>query len=120
MQLRYLRLSRMEMPFGAVPAVSGLRVFGFGNRGKPAQVGTVWTKMLGDLNIQLRWEPADGAIRYNVRYGIAPHKLYNSWQVRDNLLNLSFINKGETYYAAVDAINENGITFGKVVRITKK
>lgn len=117
MQLRYLRLKHMEMPFGAVPAVSGLRVFGVGNGEKPSQVGTVWVKKPGDLNICLRWEPAEGAVRYNVRYGIEPKKLYNSWQVSEPNLNLSFINKGESYYAAVDAINENGMTPGKIIRI---
>lgn len=116
-RLRYLRLSRMELPFGAVPAVSGLRIFGYGNGEKPTQVGSVWVKKPGELNIQLRWEPTEGAARYNVRYGIDPRKLYNSWQVNEPNLNLSFINKGEAYYAAVDAINENGVTPGKIVRL---
>ncbi len=118
MQLRYLRLSRMEMPFGAVPAVSGLRVFGFGNGEKPSPAGPIRMRKAGELNICISWDAVPGAMRYNVRYGISPSKLYNSWQVQENKLDLSFINKGEIYYARVDAINENGITPGKIVRLS--
>ena len=118
-QLRYLRLSHMELPFGGVPAVSGLRAFGKGNGEKPAAVKSVRYRKAGDLNIHLFWDSVPDATCYNVRYGIDPKKLYNSWQVKDNRLDLSFINKGEVYYAAVDAINENGITSGAIVRLNK-
>ena len=118
-KLRYLRLSGMEMPFDAVPAVSGLRVFGFGNGEAPAQVGPVKFRKKGELNIELSWDATDGATRYNVNYGINSKKLYNSWQTKENKLDLSFINKGETYYARVDAINENGVTPGKIVRLSR-
>lgn len=114
MQLQYLRLREMKMPFGGVPAVSGLRVFGYGNGEKSRPVETVHFQQKGDLNIELTWEVPKGAIRYNVQYGISPDKLYNSWQTATNKLNLSFINKGEIYYARVDAINENGMVPGKV------
>lgn len=118
-QLRYLRLRNMELPFGGVPAVSGLRAFGKGNGEKPAAVKSVRYCKDGDLNIRIFWDSVPEAKCYNVRYGIDPKKLYNSWQVRDNHLDLSFINKGEIYYAAVDAINENGITPGAIVRLNK-
>lgn len=115
--LRYLRLRNMKLAFNAVPAVSGLRVFGFGNGRKPEQVSSIRFRQEGALNIQIQWDPAKGATRYNVRYGIDPNKLYNSWQIAENMLDLSFINKGEVYFAAVDAINENGITPGNIVRL---
>lgn len=118
-RLRYLRLREMKMPFDGVPAVSGLRVFGHGNGEKPRLVETVHFQQKGDLNIELTWEVPKGATRYNVQYGISPDKLYNSWQTATNKLNLSFINKGETYYARVDAINENGLTPGKVLCLSE-
>lgn len=118
-ELRYLRLSKMELPFCGVPAVSGLRAFGKGNGAKPAPIKSVRYRKVGDLNIHISWDAVPGAACYNVRYGIDPKKLYNSWQVRDNRLDLSFINKGEVYYAAVDAVNENGIAPGSIVRLNK-
>lgn len=117
MALRYLRLSGMEHPFGGVSAVMGLRVFGFGNGEKPQKVGTVYCRKNGELNRILRWDAAEGAARYNVRYGIAPNKLYGSWQTEKTELDFSFVNMGETYYFAVDSINENGVTAGSVVKI---
>lgn len=118
-KLRYLRLRNMALPFGGVPAVSGLRVFGIGNGNKPTRVETVKFRKVGDLNIVLSWDAAEGATRYNVRYGIEPKKLYSAWQTKDNRLDISFINKGETYYAVIDSISENGITSSPVFRLSK-
>ena len=116
-KLRFLRLSHMELPFGGVPAVSGFRVFGKGNGAVPAAVKAVRHKYDGPLNILLDWDAAEGATRYNVRYGISPDKLYGSWQVTENHLNFSFVNAGEPYFSAVDSINENGVTPGEAVKI---
>ena len=58
---------------------------------------------------------ADGAIGYNVRFGIAPDKLYSSYQVYGSEEALiTTLNAGETYYYAIDAYNENGVTEGGV------
>lgn len=117
MELRYLRLSGMKHPFGGAYAVMGLRVFGNGKGEKPEKVGPVHCRKAGELNRLLQWEPAIGAERYNVRYGIHPEKLYGSWQTEKPELNFSFVNAGETYYMAIDSINENGVTPGSVVKI---
>ena len=79
---RYLRLSHMKLPFGAVPAVSGLRVFGHGGGKAPVPVKEVSASRENRLNILLHWARVEGADGYNVRYGTAPDKLYNSWQVQ--------------------------------------
>ncbi len=116
--LRYVRLSNMKLPFGAVPAISGLRVFGKGDGNVPAPVTSVIARREGDLNILLSWEASKDATGYNVRYGIAPDKLYNSWQLYDvTELDLSTINSGLTYYVAVDSYNENGVTSGRILQI---
>ncbi len=115
---RYLRISNMHVSMGGVPAVSGFRVFGNGNGTAPEQTELTEHTTAGDLDICLRWKKADGAIGYNIRYGIAPDKLYSSYQVYEQTeLNLSMINKGQPYYAAIDSFNENGITSGEVTRI---
>ena len=58
---------------------------------------------------------ADGAIGYHVRFGIAPDKLYSSYQVYGSEEALiTTLNAGETYYYAIDAYNEIGVTEGGV------
>lgn len=119
---RYVRLRGMQTAMGGVPAVSGLRVFGKGDGLPPAPVERLYKKSPGALNILLRWEAAQGASGYNVRYGIAPNKLYSSWQITDGktTLDLSTISTETDYYAAVDSYNENGVTPGKVFHIIKQ
>lgn len=121
-QMRYLRLKNVSVPMGGVVAVSGLRVFGKGDGLPPAPVERLYIKRAGALNILLRWEAAQGASGYNVRYGIAPNKLYSSWQIPDGktTLDLSTISTETDYYAAVDSYNENGVTPGKVFHIIKQ
>ena len=54
----------------------------------------------------------------NVRYGIAPDKLYQSWLVYDaDEVTLSTLMAGQTYYVCVDSFNENGITTGKIIKM---
>ena len=117
-QLRYLRLSHMETAMNGVAAISGLRVFGKGNGDAPAQVEKLFfTRSKDSLNLHLRWTESEGAEGYNVRYGIAPDKLYNSWQVIGKTeLDLSMINAGIQYWVAVDSYNENGVTESKIFR----
>lgn len=116
--LRYLRLSHMRMPFGGVPAVSGLRAFGNGSGQPPAKVAEVTATRAERLNILLNWAPAEGATGYNVRYGLAPGKLYSSWQVQGSTaLDLSMINGASGYYIAVDSFNDNGVTPGTAIYI---
>ena len=115
---RYIRLREMEAAMDGVPAISGLRVFGKGNGEKPQRVKNLRATPKGDIDIGLTWDKAEGAIGYNVRYGIAKDKLYLSYQLYERTsLNLSLINKGQPYYAAIDSYNENGVTPGDIIRI---
>ena len=120
-RMRYLRLRNISVPMGGVIAVSGLRVFGLGDGPLPEQVNTVQIRRQGKLNILLSWDAAPGAIGYNVRYGIAPNKLYSSWQVYEKCeLDIGMINAGQDYWFAVDSFNENGITSGEVIFVPGK
>ena len=66
----------------------------------------------------IRWEPIPDAQGCNVRYGIAPDKLYMSWLVYDsNEVKLSTLIQGQEYYVCVDSFNENGITPGTVCKL---
>ncbi|MDE6261214.1 MAG: family 43 glycosylhydrolase [Oscillospiraceae bacterium] len=112
---RYVRVSGGALPYGQPLRVSGLRVFGNGDGEKPAPAQATAVR-LGDLDARVVWEPIPGAQGCNVRYGIAPDKLYHSWLVYDaNEVTLSTLIKGQTYFVRVDSFNENGITPGEVI-----
>ncbi|ROQ00955.1 F5/8 type C domain-containing protein [Rathayibacter sp. PhB93] len=109
---RFVRLTGGRMPFGGPLAVSGLRVFGLGDGDAPAPVIPAASRV-DELTADLEWKPSHGAQGYNVRYGIAPDKLYNSWLLYGQTsLRLPTLNAGHDYWVAVDAFNENGITPG--------
>lgn len=114
---RFVRLTGGRMPFDAPLAVSGLRVFGTGDGGSPEGV-TPRAFRTDELSAQIDWEPSASAQGYNVRYGIAPDKLYNSWMLYGQTsLELPNLNAGHKYWVAVDAFNENGITTGAVTPV---
>lgn len=119
LEARYLRLRDFAIPFGGVPAVSGLRVFGPAQGNAPEMASGIIARRSRDgLNIHLSWLPAAGADGYNVRYGIAPKKLYSSWQVICGTeLDLSMVNAGQTYYIAVDSYGPGGVTAGEAFEV---
>ena len=114
---RYVRLTGGALPYGQTLRVSGLRVFGIGDGPKPVQA-LATAERLGDLDAVIRWEPIPTAQGCNVRYGIAPDKLYMSWLVYDsNAVKLTTLIQGQDYYVCVDSFNENGITPGVVCKL---
>ncbi|WP_286309434.1 fibronectin type III domain-containing protein [Agromyces mangrovi Wang et al. 2018] len=105
------------MPFGGAFAVSGLRVFGHGD-GAPAGTVEAAGERVDPRTASLRWDAADGAVGYNVRYGISPEKLYHSWLVYDRTdLEIGSLNAGHPYWFAVDSFNGAGVTPGAAIRI---
>lgn len=117
-KLRYLRVTAEKLPYDEPFALSGLRVFGRGTCAAPAPVNTAQSERLNPMTARLRWEASGGAIGYNIRYGIAPDKLYLSHMVYEqNEVLLTMLNAGQAYYAAVDAFGEGGVTEGEVFPI---
>lgn len=117
--LRFLRLSNFTIPFHGIPAISGLRVFGQDTEVLPEKVEKIITERSeGGLNIIIRWNASEHADGYNVRYGILPNKMYNSWQiVGNNTLDLSMVNKKQNYYIAIDSYNGSGVTSGDIFEV---
>ena len=87
-------------------------MFGKGRGEAPAQVqGLAAERYDNGKSADLRWNAVDGAQGYNVRWGIAPDKLYSSWLLYDdNELTLRCLVKGQEYYIQVEAFNANGIS----------
>ena len=117
-KLRYLRVTAEKLPYDEPFALSGLRVFGFGGCDAPAPLKEAKAERTDAMTAHLYWEPSEGAIGYNIRYGIAPDKLYLSHMVYgQNEVLLTMLNAAQTYYAAVDAFGEGGVTEGTVFRL---
>ena len=95
-------------------AISDLRVFGRGGGEVPASPEALQVRRDADArNAHLMWREVDGAVGYNVRWGIAPDKLYSTyqqfadqrtrWEVRSLTL-------GQKYFFAVESFNEVGVS----------
>jgi len=109
---RHLRVTSRRVPSGTF-AISGLRVFGHGSGRPPAAVSDL--RVVRDTNdrcrVALLWDAVTGATGYNVRYGVAPAKLYHSHIVyADSALELRSLNANNRYWFTIDAFNENGLT----------
>lgn len=114
---RYIRVTGGALPYGQTLRVSGLRVFGNGEGDRPAQAD-VKAVRVDALDGKISWQHIENAQGCNVRYGIAPDKLYQSWLVYDaDEVTLSTLMAGQTYYVCVDSFNENGITTGKIIKM---
>ena len=114
---RYIRLAGGALPYGQTLRISGLRIFGFGGGAAPAQA-QVTVHRTDPMNALVQWQPLSemSAQGCNIRYGIAPDKLYQSWLVYGvQELDLSTLMAGQDYYLRVDSFNENGITEGSLL-----
>ncbi|PRY09684.1 F5/8 type C domain-containing protein [Pontibacter ummariensis] len=109
--VRYIRFQSLHAPTPNL-AISGLRVFGHGLGKAPSRVKGVQVKRLADRRDALiTWDKQPRAQGYNVLWGIAPDKLYNSWMVYgDHSLNLKSLSVDQAYYFAVEAFNESGVS----------
>lgn len=116
-KLRFLRLTILETPFDQNAAISGLRVFGFGNQKAPEAADFEAVRVDGmDMQIKMK---AKGAIGYNICWGYKKDKLYHScmfYPGHDDMSERSIgaLITGQDVYVRVDAFNDSGITHGLV------
>ena len=100
--------------------VLGSKTFGFlgnGEGAKPAQAEAAGART-DALDATITWKHIELAQGCNVRYGVAPDKLYLSWLVYDaDEVTLSTLTAGQEDYVCVDSFNENGITPGKTFKL---
>lgn len=109
---RYIKLENMHVPTGKF-AISGLRVFGRGTGEKPGTVNnfTILRTETDKRSAWLKWKAVDDAYAYNIYIGIAPDKLYNCIMVYGATEYwLKSMDREETYYFRIEAINENGLS----------
>ena len=95
-------------------AISDFRIFGTGRGGPPATPRRVEARRTTDArNALIRWAPVAGVVGYNVLWGIAPDKLYQTYQRfadEGTSLELRALTVGQGYYVAVEAFGESGVS----------
>jgi len=108
---KFVRYKNVKVP-GQNLALSEIRVFGTGFGKKPAIVKDFVVKRETDRrDAAFSWRKDEVAQGYNIRWGIAPDKLYQSWLIyEDTELLMRCLDKETTYYFTIEAFNENGIS----------
>lgn len=112
---RYVRVTNM----GLVPghgnfSLSDFRIFGKGPGLAPKAVNALTVTRLTDKRCaDISWEPVKEAHCYIIRYGIAPDKLWNHYQVWSGCsFPIKSLVADQTYYFRIDACNDSGVTHG--------
>ena len=108
-------------------AISDLRVFGNADGRVPATPTRVAAARHQDQrDATIRWQRVQGAVGYNIRFGIRADRLTMTYQLWSDELEegatlqkeLRSLNKGVSYWVAVEAFNETGVSkLSKTVRI---
>jgi len=95
-------------------AISDLRVFGNGDGPAPSAPASVSARREDDArDAVISWDPVPGAVGYNVRWGIAPdalHETYQVWADQGTRRELRSLDVGQEYYVAVEAFDVNGVS----------
>jgi hypothetical protein len=95
-------------------AISDIRVFGSGDGARPATPARLTAQREADeRNAMIAWEPVPHAVGYNVRWGIAPTKLYQTYQRfadQGTTLELRALTVGQRYWVAIESFDENGVS----------
>lgn len=110
-KVRYIRYNNIHVPTPHL-SISDIRVFGKGSGKAPKKVSQFSVDRKTDKrDAFITWTPQKNTMGYNVLWGIAPDKLYSSWMVYgENSLELKSLNTDQTYYFAIEAFNENGVS----------
>ena len=110
---RYVRYEHVHVA-AANLAINDIRVFGLGGGAQPATPsGFTARRDRDERNATIAWRPVPGAVGYNVRWGIAPSKLYQTYQHfadEGTTLELRALNVGQSYWAAIESFDENGVS----------
>jgi xylan 1,4-beta-xylosidase len=110
---RYVRYGHLEVR-AANLAISDIRVFGNGSGRRPATPsGLVAQRDRDERNATISWQPVPGVVGYNVRWGIAPNKLYQTYQWfadQGTRLDLRALTVGQAYWVAIESFDENGVS----------
>ena len=108
---RYLKLVNVHMAEGKF-AVAGFRVFGLSGDPAPDPVKDFRVQRGADTReADFSWAASPGAYAYQLRYGIAPDKLYNAIMVYDSArYHFRGLNRDVAYFCTIEALGEGGVS----------
>jgi hypothetical protein len=110
---RYIKYDHVYVA-AAHLAISDIRIFGNaeGKPPKPPKEMTV-RRDSDRRNAFISWKPVPGVVGYNIRWGILPSKLYQTYQIfadERSSLELRALNVGQDYYFAIESFDEVGVS----------
>ena len=98
-------------------AISDIRVFGhqWGAQARrpPTPQGLTARRDADARNAVITWRAVPGVVGYNVRWGIAPARLYETYQRfsdQGTMLELRALTVGQGYWVAIESFDENGVS----------
>jgi hypothetical protein len=110
---RFVRYEHIHVA-AANLAISDIRVFGNGTGARPVAPKGLTARRGGDArNAIIHWQSVAGVVGYNVRWGIAPTKLYQTYQRfadQGTVLELRALTVGQAYWVAVESFDESGVS----------
>lgn len=110
---RYVRYDHIHVS-AANLAISDIRVFGNGTGSRPdTPAGLTATRDRDQRNATISWRAVPSVVGYNVRWGISPAKLYQTYQRfadQGTTLELRALNIGQAYWVAIESFDENGVS----------
>jgi len=110
---RYVRYEHVYVG-AANLAISDIRIFGNGAGPPPATPpGLSARRDRDERNAMIAWQAVPNAVGYNVRWGIAPSKLYQTYQRfadEGTSLELRALTVGQAYWVAIESFDENGVS----------
>ena len=106
----------------ATLAISDIRVFGNGGGALPATPSGLRVVRGADRrDAHIEWKPVAGAVGVNIRWGLSPDKLHETYQLfadKGPSLELRALTVDQHYYFAIESFDENGVSkLGEAVRI---
>ena len=110
---RFIRYEHMHVG-AANLAISDIRVFGNGDGPPPATpTGLTARRDRDERNATISWQSVPKVVGYNVRWGISPTKLYQTYQRfgdQGTTLELRALTVGQPYWVAIESFDENGVS----------
>lgn len=110
---RYIKFENIHVPMPNL-AISDIRIFGKGTGAAPVTPqGLNVSRQTDERNADINWQKVPDAVGYNILWGIAPDKLYQTYQIWGDApsnLELRALTVGQKYYFAIEAFNENGVS----------
>ncbi len=121
MRARFVRYEHLHVS-AATLAISDIRIFGNGDGPKPEPPTRLAVVRDADRrNAHIEWDAGNRIVGVNIRWGIAPDKLYQTFQRfadEGRALDLRALTVDQHYYCAIESFDENGVSrLSDIVRI---